>query len=298
MPRWYDARFEWLYWTREFSNSLALTSVGILGPDVLNLDDLGFQEESGARVTIAYPIAAATSLEFSLMGGLNWSSSAEVFGDGNLYSVFSDFGSMPLNGFPETDEANYASVAISTELDSTALNLRHRWVSAGCLMHCSTMVGVRYIRLRDDLVHETFTDVGEMSYQLKTDNDLVGSQIGGDLYFSITPRFKVGAEIEAGLYGIHANQRTNVFCTSCEPLRERGSESDVAFAGEGGVMAMFSLTPRMSLRAGYQVMYLNGVATAASNFNTASPFASRDTFINASDEITFHGATVGFEATW
>jgi hypothetical protein len=212
--------------------------------------------------------------------------------------VFSDFGSDPLFGFPETDAASWHSVSLSSEIDNGELNLRHRWVSANCMLHSSWLVGARYLRLSEDLVYTTASTEGGMLYRLKTDNDLVGAQIGTELFICLTPRFKLGGEIEAGVYGTHSNQRTNVWCTSCAPLRERDSEGDVAFIGEAGVMAIFRATPRLTGRAGYQVLFIDGVALAAENFNTASPFSVRNSFLDNTGNVTFHGATVGFEWTW
>ncbi len=298
LPRWYDVHAEWLYWTRDFNDSLTLASEGILGPDALNVDQMDFDWESGFRVTWAYPIAPATALEATYFGQLNWASSAAATSDNNLYSVFSNFGSDPLFGFPETDAAYYQGVSLSSELDNGELNLRHRWVSANCMLHSSWLVGVRYLRLREDMIYATETNEGSMDYRLKTDNDLVGAQLGTELYLCLTPRFKVGGEIEAGVYGTHSNQRTNVDCTSCAPLKERNSENDVAFIGEAGVMALFRVTPRLTARAGYQVLFIDGVALAVDNFNTVSPFSARDSFLDTTGNVTYHGAAAGFEWTW
>ena len=137
-----------------------------------------------------------------------------------------------------------------------------------------------------------------MSYQLKADNDLLGVQGGGDLYLCLTPRFKIGAEVKAGVYGSHSKQRTNVFCTSCEPLRERDSVSDAAFLGDGGVIGLYRISPRLTLRGGYQVLYVDGIATAVDNFNTESPFTARTSFVDNGGNAFVHGSNLGLEWTW
>ncbi len=298
LPRWFDVHAEWLYWTRDFNDSLQLASQGILGPDALNLNDLDFDNQSGFRITWAYPIAPASALEVTYFGQLNWASSAVATGDYNLFSVFSDFGSSPLNGYPQTDYAALQSVSLSTELDNGELNLRHRWISANCLIHSSWLVGARYLRLQEDMIYQTETQTSGLSYRLKTDNDLVGAQMGTDLFLCLTPRFKIGGEIEAGIYGNNARQRTNIQCPDWVGLKERNHETDVAFIGEAGVMALFRVTPRLTGRAGYQALFLDGVALAADNFNTVSPFSARTSFIDNDGNIVMHGATVGFEWTW
>jgi hypothetical protein len=52
------------------------------------------------------------------------------------------------------------------------------------------------------------------------------------------------------------------------------------------------------LRAGYQALFIDGVALAVDNFNTVSPFSVRDSFLDNSGNVTFHGAAAGFEWTW
>ena len=137
-----------------------------------------------------------------------------------------------------------------------------------------------------------------MSYRLKASNDMVGLQSGGDLWLCFTPRFKLGADVKAGVYGTHSTARTNVYCTSCLPVREQTSASDVAFLGEAGAYGLYRVTPRFTLRAGYQVQYVDGIATAVRNFNTESPFGARNTFIDHEGNAFMHGVNCGFEWTW
>ena len=68
--------------------------------------------------------------------------------------------------------------------------------------------------------------------------------------------------------------------TNGPSLREYNEDNDVAFLGEAGVMALFRATSQLTLRIGYQVLYVDGVALAVDNFNTASPFAARDSFLD------------------
>jgi hypothetical protein len=298
LPRWYDVHAEWLFWKRDFDESLSFSSAGILGPDALNANQLDLSEESGFRVTGAYLLGVATSMEFTYFGALNWASGAQASSpDGALFSVFSDFGSNPLNGFPETDFGTLHQIALSSELDNGEINVRHRWVSANCLVHSSMLAGARYFRLREDLIYATQTDLGAMNYKVKTDNDLVGAQVGGDLFFSISPRLKVGAEVEGGLYGTSSSQRTNMVSTNSPALREYNHDNDVAFLGEAGVIALFRATSQLTLRVGYQVLYVDGVALAVDNFNTTSPFTARNSFLDTSGDVFYHGSTLGFEWT-
>jgi hypothetical protein len=296
-PRTFDVQAEWLFWRRDYDAAQPFSSDGILGPTVLDANMLDYNEESGFRVTGAYLIGPSTTLEAGYFGGFNYADSATVTGNGSLFSVFSNFGSDPFNGFIETGFGDIHSLAISSEMDNAELNLRRRWVSANCIVHSSMLVGARYFRLREDLVYATTTSTDAMEYVLKTDNDLVGAQIGGDMYFCITPRLRVGGEIEAGVYGTGSRQRTNMTSTASPSLQEYVEDNDVAFIGEGGVSALYRINSHWSVKAGYQVLFIDGVATAVDNFNTQSPFAARTAFLDNNGDAFFHGATLGFEWT-
>ncbi|MCA9214498.1 MAG: hypothetical protein KDB27_15610 [Planctomycetales bacterium] len=301
LPRWFDVQAEWLFWDRDFGDdTLAVSSDNRLGPTVLSTDDLEIKEESGFRVTGAYLVAPATAIEASYFGGFNWSSVAFAFSpapNNQLFSVFSGFGTNPFNGFADTAPGAAHSLAFSSALDNGELNVRKRFVSANCIVHSSAMVGVRYLRVAEELVFNTAAPNGFLNYEVQTDNDLVGAQIGGDMMICISPRFKIGGDIDAGIYGTNSSQRTNaVFGGGA--LAELERANDVAFVSEAGLNGVFQVTPRLNLRAGYQVLYVTGVATAIENFNTESPFAARNAFINNNGDLFYHGASLGFEFTW
>jgi hypothetical protein len=222
-----------------------------------------------------------------------------VTGAGDLYSVFSDFGTQPVGGFPQTDAADVHGIAYSSELHNGEINLRHRWVSENCLLHGSRLLGVRYIALDEDFTH--FTRVaggGSLDYLDTTQNDLYGLQIGADLHLCVSPRFKLGAEVEAGAYVNRATTNTVAVTDTPTVLLESVSDTDVAFAGEASLIGLFKVTPRFHIRGGYQALYLQGVALATENFNTQSPFSSRQSFIDNSGYVFYHGATLGFEWMW
>jgi hypothetical protein len=152
--------------------------------------------------------------------------------------------------------------------------------------------------LEEDFRYFTETDIGQMDYLVSTENDLIGAQIGADMFVCISPRFKVGGEAEAGVYGVRAKQRTHVTSTQSPTLNELERDDDVAFVAEGGAIGLFRVTPRFTIRGGYQLIYIEGVALAVENFNTQSPFSARQAFIDDGGEVFYHGSTLGFEWIW
>ena len=301
-PRWFDAHAEWLFWQRDISDSQPFASRNIAGVTALDANQFDLSHASGFRVTGAYLIGPSSALEATYFGGFNWANGAQATGNGDLYSVFSEFGTNPLNGFPETDAANLQQIALSSELDNGELNLRRRWVSANCLVHSSVLVGARYLRLRDDLMYRTVTDQNSMVYGVKTDNDLVGAQLGGDMFICITPRFKIGGELEAGLFGNHSKQSTSLDSTASPWRNEVVRDTTTSFVAEAGLSALYRISSQLTLRAGYQVLFVDNVALGVDNFNSVAPFppnnAARNVFLNNSGDVFYHGSSLGFEWTW
>jgi hypothetical protein len=158
--------------------------------------------------------------------------------------------------------------------------------------------------LNEDFVHTISADSGGgMDYRVNTQNDIWGAQIGGDTYVCLTPRFKLGAELEAGLYGNGSKSNTRAVWREGanggpQSLLESVEDNDVAFVAELGAIGTFRLTPRTTIRGGYQLLYLDGVALAGENFNVASPFSPRQAILDNNGNVFYHGATLGLNFTW
>ena len=72
----------------------------------------------------------------------------------------------------------------------------------------------------------------------------------------------------------------------------------MAFVGEAGATALYRVTSHLTFRVGYQLLYVDGVATALDNVDTQTPFSQRIPFVNNSSDLFWHGSNVGFEYTW
>jgi hypothetical protein len=101
------------------------------------------------------------------------------------------------------------------------------------------------------------------------DNDLFGAQVGGEVGRSwLDDRFGLAVNGKVGIFANSANQ----FTTNGASLRAGGSETSVLASGrgrtdfaslyEGGIATKIRLTPRITLRAGYQVVFVQGLALA------------------------------------
>ena len=315
-PIWHDFHVEALHLRRDdVGTNVNFTSDGAGGPIVLSTDDLDLEDSVGFRATYSYLIAPATNLEATYFGTHEWSDSASVTSAGDLWSVFSDFGAFSpqqgQQGFQQTvDAAIFHSIDYSSEIHNIELNLRRRWVSANCLLHGSYLAGVRYVSLNEAFSHDTrVVDGGFLNYDVETQNDMTGFQLGGDLFVCVSPRFKLGAEVEAGMFGndadyqgvVNTREVTNGVAVDANPINESDDQTDVSILAEASAIALFRVTPRFTLRGGYTVMYMDGVALATENFNAnSSPFSAtgRPVSINNNGEAFYHGANLGFTWMW
>ncbi len=315
-PRWFNVHFEALYLMREeVSRQRDFTSDGVSGTRVLSTNDLDFDYELGFRATGRIDVGAASNIEASFLGGFEWNTNAQVTnGSDNLYSVLSSYGVSPAGGFVDTDQASVHAIDYSTQLNSGEVSWRHHWVSPNLRIQGSWLLGARYTNLEETFVLSTIALLhndplvggnplrgpGSMNYRTETRNNLIGFQTGGDAYMCLVPGLTLGSEVKAGIYGNRATHDTIVSATSLgSTVREEASSNEIALVAEGGIMAVYQISPGFSLRAGYQIVYLDGVALAPENFNTGSPFGGpRTATINSNGSALYHGGTAGFEWMW
>ncbi len=324
-PYWFDVLVQAVVLTRSGQADQPLTSNGIAGlgpPDlVLSTQSADFDYEPGFLITGRYQCNAVYNLEATYMGGLDWDDRAVATSDtDSLYSVFSDFGNDPFGGFEETDQAAEQSIYVACELDSVELNYRRSWASPNYRMNGSWFWGARYIRFEDSLIYGTVvnehvdpintTDPDDpvirgpasSQYSILAVNDMVGPQIGTSLVGCLLPGFAVGGEAKAGIFGNGADQNSSINAsTFANPILESASDTELSYATEGTAYLIWQFHPMMKLRGGYQVLFLSGIATASSNFNSEPPFAdggTRTVVLNHDDQSIFHGGNLGLEIGW
>jgi hypothetical protein len=163
--------------------------------------------------------------------------------------------------------------------------------------------GFRYIELGTDLditaaaFPPPFTETGD--YTIHTTNRLFGGQIGGRIRRTVN-HFGFELTGKAGIYGNDADQSQSVIDFPNFPLRPTTSarETNVAFEGELNLSGIFRLNDVWSLKAGYSVIWIEGLALAPDqlDFNlAASPSGNT---LSSDGGLFIHGANVGLEARW
>ena len=250
--------------------------------------------ELGTRITAGRMLDCVNAIEFVYAGPFDWTRSSFVEDPGNVNSLFLAFPEDLLLTFNNADQHTQRWRA---KANSFELNYRH-WVWDAV----STFVGIRYLKYEEDY---SLASVRALPAPLPTtglfsseiDNDLVGAQLGGDIFFPMSLRTSLSLRGKAGVYGNFATREIR--------LEEDGNTVifngvDKVFAAgmvEVGAFGNFQITPSIRLNAGYELWWLSAVATTQRQNNNVLTFAS-GTRINGKDDIFLHGFSGGVQVLY
>jgi len=322
-PHFFDVRAEYVTMTRDesFGQQIDFTSFNIGTTDiVLSSEDLELDYEPGFRIVGRYDLGPMSVVEFGYMGIYDWKSGNSftdpnpVDGDtGNLFSLFSEFGTNPLDvtdadtgPMPESERSITQSISLDVDLHTAEMSYRRYWVGYIPRISGTILAGVRYTRLKESF---EFNATGEASlaYLTKAENDLTGFQTGGDIWVALMQGVRIGAEGKVGIYNnnyvLDNLVITNPEAGSPPDLNERFSSNNGAFISDASIDLIVDILPSWSLRAGYEVLFINSLVLAGENFNTTSPYelpgqAVREPFLFDQGHALMHGGHVGVEFVW
>lgn len=330
-PHFFDVRAEAVYLHRDvtFERDIDFTALNVSNNVVLSSRDLEVNEQTGFRVIGRYDIAPMAVVEFGYTGIFNWSDTATVVDNSNnLFSLFSRtapgtglFGVDPAgvnvaNGpNPESERASRQSIRLDSDLQSAEISYRRYWLGYLPRVSGTLLAGFRYTRLDDDFTFSTLGSepataqqqgpLAALKYTDRCDNNLAGCQIGADAWVSLWQGFRIGSEAKAGLYNNHwvvENKITTTPYGTIPPsLYERFRGDHAALLAEASVDAVADILPSLSLRAGYEILFMNSLALAGRNFNEVSPYGNqgiRVPFFDNQGDLFYHGAHAGLEYVW
>lgn len=136
------------------------------------------------------------------------------------------------------------------------------------------------------------------SYTVNVRNDLHGVQLGARWRWQ-HQRWGLDGRATAGLFGAHAEQQQQARDVWGNSLRSpgQGSSEGVAAVVEADVGVVYRIDPRWTLRAGYHLMWLQGVALATSQVDYGLDFSAGQG-LQRDDALLLHGFQFGLEARW
>ena len=321
-PHFFDVRAEYVYMTHDnvWDRQIDFTSLNVDGDIVLSSEQLALDYEPGFRVMGRYDLGPMSVVEFGYMGIFDWKSGA-TFTDptpvdantGNLFSLFSEFGINPpevtdsdTGPMPESERSISQSISLDVDLHVAEINYRRYWIGYIPRVSGTLIAGARYARYKESF---QFSAIGEgaIDYLTKAENDLTGFQTGGDIWVALMQGVRIGAEGKVGIYN-NNYVLDNVLITTPEAgappdLNERFASNNGAFISDASVDVVVDILPSWSLRAGYEVLFINSLVLAGENFNTASPYelpgqTPREPFLFDQGHVFLHGGHVGVEFVW
>ncbi len=328
-PHYFDVRAEAVFLRRDktFEQNIDFTSLNVGNTIVLSSRELDFDPGVGFRLLGRYDICPLSVVEFGYMGIFDYQSSATANDPaGNLYSLFSRpapgtglFGTNPVGvtnpggPLPFTERAIKHSISFESDLQTAEISYRRYWLGWSPRISGTLLAGFRYTRVGEEFEFNTlgtpnvdpvFTNPAFRN-SLDAENNLSGFQAGGDIWVSLMQGFRVGTEGKAGIYDNHykfTNQTAQGNAGAFVPATfEQFRDDKVAFIGEASVDLVADILPSVSLRAGYEVLFLNSLVLAGENFNQTSPFGNQGTrvpFVNDDGQLFYYGAHAGIEYIW
>jgi len=261
-----------------------------------------FRREGGdvTPIAVGTPSYSTADLDFGYQAGpavsfirhsfLNTCWDLEV----NYFGVYSDASATTLDvdSLNSTPPINIVGVVPATttydsDLHSTEINLRRRWND-----WLTVLGGFRWIELSDDL--NTDIGAGAAAFGVDVNNHLYGAQIGVDACLLQRGAFHLEGFAKVGIFGNSADvAATTAGVGGALPLVSLSS-SETVFVGDLALTGVYDLSDRWSLRGGYQLLWLDGVAFAPEQLDNVD-IATGVGAVDTSTTAFYHGFTAGAE---
>jgi len=245
---------------------------------ILDASDLGSASDAGARLNITFfdHWQWDFMFDFLFMGEMVSRQTVDTSGGVNLY-------------FYQGVAVDPVDTAIfRSDLDTGEFNVRRRFGPMFAMLG-----GVRYLELSEEL---NFNEGGGLGgYTSQSDNRLFGGQLGVE---GVLPLSGFGRLFAIGKYGIY-NNRYNVAAQALsngQPIKIRIRDDMSSTVGEFNAGWEFSTVPCMTLRFGYQALWLTDVALTTDQLNQFSIFDSTGSV--RSGHPVYHGGFGGLVFTF
>jgi len=258
---------------------------------LLGTPDLDFNWQVGPRILLGREWDGFRIFEASYFGIYNWHDSHTILGNNNLNLP----GDLGLVGNLDFFDADKAVATYDSMVNNAELNYVHSFAGNPNL---AWLIGLRYFELADKF-NLTFTDnqTGSSAYKISTYNNLFGGQIGGRVGHACS-KWSYDLTGKAGVYGnyIHSSQIVQDFSGFTE-RNATTTGNQLSFLGELGLNGSYEFSPNWSLRGGYQVYWVEGLALAPNQLDfTDTPTSG--TTLNKTGGMFMHGAHAGLMARW
>lgn len=247
----------------------------------LDASDFNFGMHTGYELALQRRVGSNGSVELSYFGLDHWRSTFDGQTTPNELLQFN--AAVPVYAASGTGvTADYGS-----KLHSAEFNVGRYYGE-----FIRLLTGFRYLELDERGSASLLNAQVPFSYVDTTRNRLYGGQLGAQGWLICRDRFSLDVVGKAGIYSNAAAQDSSV-TTGVATLNANGRGNRTAFVGEIGTNGAWCLTDHLSLRGGYRLLWIDGVALASDQLASTDFFTG--TGFNGSGNAFYHGATAGFE---
>lgn len=283
LPRWY-AGADMLVLRRDMEDEVVFATDA--GTTDIALGTSNFKDEfdAGVRFFAGYAISDWYRIEGSYFGS--------YYFNGDMAVRREDDG-MPANDnldFAFGDTGDFARIRFSSKLNSAEINLRSRLAMCPRPLQMSLLFGARFMKLDERFFYDS-DGLVVSDVDVETSNDMLGLQIGLMAQWQCHPRSWLDYELKGGVYGNHArySSTSNAFAGTM------AAQKDVtAFSMDMSLIFNYQLTSALTLRFGYNAMWLSGVALGAHNVQTnANLLMNGPPKLDHAGVVVYHGPSFG-----
>jgi hypothetical protein len=199
------------------------------------------------------------------------------------------------------------TIGFTSDLESGELNLRHRCGLMCGPLETSTVYGLRYVRVDESFSYASQSLLPPLlgstnRVDVRTNNDLFGFTAGILSAYRVSDRWWFEFDVKGTLAANNSEQET--IYTAQNPISPgtfafSGQAACTAFIGDINLVSHYQVTHYMTVRAGYQAIWVDGVAVALENFSPDIPVLTQGPAeVNDNGTLVFHGPHLGLLFAW
>lgn len=280
------------------------------GATVIATDDVRYPMSPGGRIFQAWRKQDCMGLEVGYLGVSGMHADASAASAAGELALPDQLGLVVGSGL---DAATAIRPVLNSTLNSGELNLfstrtydgcrrhdRFPWRRVGVVATADWLVGLRYAYLDESAnLFVTATVPSTTDYRVTTSSQLFGSQIGHRRRFAWGD-WALEGWAKVGLMASILSQSQSAVVGPFDLVQVReprkASTAGAGMIGDLNATVVRRLGDHWGVRAGYTLLWLTGVAPAASQWDFTDTPTSGTGVVK--DTVFLHGATLGLEAQW
>lgn len=262
--------------------------------------------EEGGEIRIGRAIGQRWAVEGVYWGIDTFSEQIGVHSQANELNSRLDFHNLFYHGAPVSDVFDNArdhrfyrqdifeNIEINLMQQALQVDARNRW-------GMTSFIGVRYFRFDELVMYEAsaanvnFGTTNDMEFQtdysVKTNNRMVGGQIGARGTLNLGCKFRLFAIPRFGLYANNISMSQKV----CGVTNMNATKVDATLMGQLDVGASYQVLPCISVFTSYRGMGFSGVATGDDNISRSFQATADVNQINSAGSLILHGWQSGIQ---